>query len=230
MKGLLYYTDNQCQERILQAVRSQINKCLNGNKLISVSQHPIDFGDNTVLPLEQSILSMFKQILFGLELLETEIVFFVEQDVLYHPSHFDFIPPKKDVYYFNTNVWMVDSISGKAVYYDNAKKTSGLIAYRDILLEHYRNKVEKIEDSGFHLKQMGYEPGKKLSRGREDYEWECFKAEHPNVDIKHNNTLTRGRFKLKEYRDRRIKDSWIESYEIPYWGKTKPFNDFLRAL
>ena len=50
---------------------------------------------------------MFKQILAGLEALDTDIVFFCEHDVLYYPSHFDFRPLKKDVIYYNTNVWKV---------------------------------------------------------------------------------------------------------------------------
>ena len=197
-----------------------------------MSQYPIDFGYNIVMPLERSVLSMFQQMLTGLEALKTDIIFFVEHDVLYHPSHFDFRPPRKDIYYFNTNVWMVDSDDGKALYYDGMKKTSGLVAYRDILLEHYREKVALVEREGF-VKGMGYEPGRKAARNRpDDYDIECFKSQHPNIDIKHNRTVTRARFRLEQYQHggRRYKDSWILTDEVPHWGKTKPFGDFLRSL
>ena len=142
MKGILYYTDNQCQERILLAVRKQLIKCVGYSAIVSVSQYPIDFGENIVLNVKRSITSMFQQIVAGLEALQSDIVFLAEHDVLYHPSHFDFIPPEKDVYYFNTNVWTVKSDTGEALFFDGARRTSGLVAYRDILLEDYMKKVE----------------------------------------------------------------------------------------
>ena len=102
------------------------------------------FGDNIVLPLERGYLTMFKQILAGLEELKTDVVFLCEHDVLYHPSHFLFTPPKKDVYYYNTNVWKVRYDDGHALHYD-CKQTSGLCAYRELLVQHYRERVRKTE-------------------------------------------------------------------------------------
>ena len=37
---------------------------------------------------QRGIVTMFRQILAGLEALDTEYAFCVEHDVLYHPSHF----------------------------------------------------------------------------------------------------------------------------------------------
>jgi glycosyltransferase involved in cell wall biosynthesis len=231
-KGMLYYTDNCAEERILGVVRNQLNKVQNGHQLVSVSQYPIDFGENIELPIGRSVLSMFKQILEGLERLTSEIVFFTEHDVLYHESHFDFTPPRNDVYYYNDNVWALDSKTGQALYYKGMKQVSGLCAYRELLLEHYRKRVEIVERDGF-TRRMGFEPGKKKRHGGVDnYGYRYFTSEHPIVDIKHSNCLTPGRFKLEQYRCReRIKDSWILADEIPYWGKTKGrFEDFLRYV
>jgi hypothetical protein len=232
LKSILYYTDNQCRADIADACIKQIEASRNGHLVVSVSQRPVDFGTNIVMDIGSSQLSMFRQILEGLRAIETDIIFFAEHDCLYPPGHFDFMPPEKDVYYFNTNVWSVRSDTGETLHYDGMKKTSGLVAYRGILLEHYAEKVALIEREGFSQKKHGYEPGKKNSKGRpNDYEWECFESEHPYIDIKHDNNLTKRRWSIRQYRKReeRLK-SWVKSDRVPYWGKTKPFNDFLKAL
>jgi hypothetical protein len=175
---------------------------------------------------------MFKQQLIGLQAIDADVVYFCEHDVLYHESHFDFIPPKDNVYYFNLNVWAVDAQNGQALYYDGNKMTSGLVAYKPILVEHYTKKIAWVEEENgkFSRNRMGFEPGKKVSKGRiGDYDWDVFRSTYPNVDIKHIGNITRKRFNLEDYRCRRqIASSWILSDEIPYWGKTKGrFDEFI---
>ena len=68
---------------------------------------------------------MFKQILVALEASESDIVYFCEADVLYHPSHFDFTPSKKDVFYYNENVWKLDAKTGHALHYE-CRQVSGI--------------------------------------------------------------------------------------------------------
>ena len=231
-KGIVYYTDNQCQERIATTVRKKILSATNGYAVTSVSQYPIDFGNNIVLPIERSVLSMFKQMLAGIEATETDIIFFCEHDVLYNKSHFEFTPKRDDTYYYNDNVWALDAKSGQALHYAGMKQVSGLCAHRTLLLDHYKRRVEHVEKHGFKLR-LGYEPGKKKKHGGlDDYKYEYFTSEKPIIDIKHPNTITPGRFKLDQYRCRnRIKDSWVLSDEIPLWGKTKGrFDDFLRGV
>lgn len=235
MKTILYYTDNQCRDDIATACRKQIERCSKWHEIpiVSVSQVPIDFGTNIVLNIGRSQLSMFKQILTGLEVIKEGIVFFCEHDCLYPPQHFDFEPPEKDVYYFNTNVWSVRADTGEALHYDGMKKTSGLVADIGILFEHYTEKYKLIEKEGFSQKKHGYEPGKKNSKGRpNDYEWECFESKYPYVDIKHDNNLTKTRWSIKQYRRReeRLK-SWVKSDRVPYWGVTKGrFDEFLQEI
>jgi hypothetical protein len=236
VKGLLYYTDNQCQERILLACRKQLGKCRKNYPLVSVSQYPIDFGENIVLPITRSLTSMFKQIVAGLEALRTDIVFLLEHDMLYHPSHFDFVPYSEELYFFNTNVWTVKSDTGEALYFDGARRNSGLVAYRSILLEHFSRKVKqaeeyfKITSRGFGRK-VGFEPGRK--KGRKDYKAEEYSSILPNLDIKHGGNITKPRFKLSDYQHggKRVKNSWTLTDTVPYWGKTGGcFDDFLRGI
>ena len=227
-KGIVYYTDNRCEERILQIVRKQIKASCNGHKLVSVSQYPIDFGENFVMPLERSNLTMFKQMLKGLEEIDTDIVYFCEHDVIYHPSHFDFVPTDPDKYYYNQNIWKLDSKSGRALFY-MAQQTSCLCGYRSLLLEHYRKRVEICEDVGF-TRRMGYEPGTHGRKEKVDsYKAERYFSKHPNIDLRHRSNITSNRFKKSQFR--REPKEWQVADSIPFWGHTKGrFDEFIRGI
>ena len=233
-KGIIYYTHNKCEERILLACRKQLEKCakMYDMPIVSVSLFPIDFGQNVVVDYISSEMTMFRQILKALETINTDVVFHTEHDVLYHPSHFEFTPPRDDTYYYNINVWSVNVSDGQALFYDGMRMTSGLVANRKILIEGYTNKIYWTEKYGFSRRNIGFEVGRRESSEtrKDDYKFECFKSPTPNVDIKHDYNITRKRFELSEYRcRRRINDSFTLADEIPYWGKTKGrFEAFLR--
>ena len=163
---------------------------------------------------------MAKQILAGLEAMDTDVVFFCEHDVMYHPTHFDFIPPTRDVYYYNLNVWKLNAETGHAITYIT-KQLSGLCAYRDILVEHYRERVRRIETEGFSRK-MGFEPGSHTRAERvDDRTSDVWHSEFPNVDIRHDKNLTQNRWSQSEFRNPRSCQGWTESDRIPGWGKTE---------
>jgi hypothetical protein len=230
-KGIVYYTHRGAGD-IYDACRRQIDRAAGALPIVNVSLTPLDWHRNLVLDLEPGILTMFKQQLAGLQAIDTDVVFFCEHDVLYHPSHFTFEPPRPDVYYFNLNVWAVDTQNGQALYYDGMKMTSGLVASRDILVEHYTKKIAWVEEVGsFSRRDMGFEPGKKVSKGRVgDYDWDVYRSAYPNVDLKHCGNITRKRFRLEDYRSRRsMAASWTLADAVPCWGVTKGrFPDFLR--
>lgn len=215
-KGVLYYTDNQLDGTAI-GMAVQYLLLETDLPITSVSLSPIEFGRNIVLPLERGYLTMAKQILAGLEAMDTDVVFFCEHDVLYHHTHFDFTPPSRDLYYYNMNVWKVNAENGHAVTYIT-KQLSGLCGYRDILVDHYRERVRRIEDGGF-TRAMGFEPG---SHGRaeriDDRRSEEWQSEYPNVDIRHDKNLTESRWKQEQFRSRRNCQGWQESNSVPGWG------------
>ena len=231
-RGIVYYTDNQCEPVIAEKVRGQLKKISDskGIKIVSVSLKPIKFGQNIVLPLERGILSMTKQILAGLEALDTDIVYLCEHDVIYHPCHFDFHPQLDDVYWYNENVWKVRSSDGQALFF-HTKQTSGLCAWRKLLVDHYRKRVERIEKEGY-SRSMGFEPGcHHLPNGVDNYQAREWMSIYPNVDIRHATNLTWSRFKKEQYRSQRSIRGWTLADEIPHWGKTKGrFDEFLKGV
>ena len=224
-KGIVYYTDNQLTLKIAKACQKRLRRI--ELPIVSASLKPMDFGKNIHLPLERSSLTMFKQILAALEASKSEIVFFCEHDVLYHPSHFDFTPPKKDVFYYNTNVWKLRMEKqqkgmipfGHAIRTDDCKQTSGLCAYRELLLEHYRKRVELVEKNGF-SRRMGFEPGTHNREERvDDYKSEAWESKYPIVDIRHSQNLTANRWEKSVFRNKKYVKGWKESDTIPGWGK-----------
>lgn len=227
-KGALYFTDSRIKEELAAPVRQRLQNSLNGHKLVSVSLKPLDFGTNITFPGERGLLTMFRQILAGLEALTTDVVFLCEHDVLYHPSHFEFTPPKKDVYYYNENTYKVDEKTGQAVFY-YTKQVSGLCAYRELLVQHYKARIAKCEAEGF-TRAMGFEPGcHRPPRGVDSYKAERWMSQSPNVDIRHRQNLTESRWNPSEFRNPGACEGWKLADEIPGWGVTKDrFNLFLQ--
>lgn len=214
-KGIVYYTDSELDVRIANTVRGQIDR--SEIPVVSVSLEPLSWGQNISLDLERGKLTMFKQILAGLEKSTADVIFFCEHDVLYDPSHFDFIPEDKEVFYYNENIWKVDfSGEHRPIHYD-CKQTSGLCAYRETLIEHYRERVRRVEEAG-HSNRVGYEPGTHNRAERiDDRTSESWYSAVPNIDIRHTGNLTPSRWSPEEFRSQRNCKNWQEADEVPGW-------------
>lgn len=214
-KGIVYYTDNRIEDGLAARVRNNLK--LVGLPIVSVSLKPIEgFGKNIVLPLERSYLTMFKQILAGIEAMDTDIIFLVEHDVLYSREHFDFTPPDKDKFFYNKANWQVRESDGHAAYWD-CKKVSQCCGYRELMLRHYRERVRKVEEFGF-TRRMGFEPG---THGRpervDDTKSEFFITKIANLDIRHKFNLTASRWNPELFRNK--PKNWTESHvnQLPGW-------------
>lgn len=220
-KAVIYYTDNRLSPEIMTACQRQIEQSINGHELVSVSLAPLEFGRNLTLDRERGYLTMFQQILAGLEASTADVIFLAEHDCLYSPSHFQFIPPDPAKIYYNQNVWHLRVSDGHAVYYE-AKRLSQLCAYRDVLLEHYRKRVAVVEEKGFSRK-IGFEPGSHRRAERiDDLQSEYWRSEFPNLDLKHGQNLTPARWSPEQFRDQRNCRGWLESDDtIPGWGATR---------
>jgi len=231
-KTIVYYTNNLVQERIAIKVRELIKKA--NLPIVAVSQFPIDFGYTILYPFNSSILTMFKQQLVGFESAKDGWIFCCEHDVLYHKSHFDFEPKDNKTYYYNTNVWTLNSKTGDLIWHNDKNTmgrmmTSGLVAHRDLLIEHYSKKIELVEKEGFSRRKHGYRPGKKAI---DNYPTECYRSDAPNIDIKQEYNITKGRWSPEKFRNpKQVRKSWMMVDHLTAWGKTKGrFEEFLREL
>ena len=216
--------------KIGQVVRDRLQKISQDKKIniVSSSLKKMDFGvKNVRFPsLKPSYLTMFKQILGALENSKSDIIFFTEHDVLYHPSHFDFIPPDKNTFYYNQNVWYLRQ-DGHAMHYD-VNQLSGLCVWRDTAITHFRERYERVGKEGF-TRHMGFEPftHHRVS-WKNEFKMDTWKSQYPNIDIRYNQNSTGMRWKKDQYRNQQLLINWQETDDlISGWGKT---SDLVKML
>ena len=210
-KGIIYYTDNKLKWSIAKVCREQIKR--SGLPIVSCTLKKADMGKNIVLKAERGYLTMFKQILTALEASTADIIFFTEHDVIYHPSHFDFIPTDRNCFYYESNYWFLRFDDGFAIRY-NCSPLSGLCGFREELITHFKERVELIEKIGFSY-NIGFEP---MTHNRIDwktkYRFELFQSELPNVDISHGANVTKKRWSQDQFRR---KPTFWEEGKCPEW-------------
>ena len=209
-KGMLYFTDNQLNVKLAKKVQRQLkhlSKELN-MELVTSTLKPMDMGKNIVNEGKRGYLTMFKQILAGLEAMDSDIVYLVEHDVLYPKEHFtEFTPPEKDKVYYDQNWWKVYP-DGSAFHWD-ADQVSGLCAYRDVLLDFYRKRVAEFSEDNFDRR---FEPFSRQGS-------QSWKASVPHIDVRHGANLTKGKRSLDDFRDKSTAVNFQESTidKIPGW-------------
>lgn len=210
-KGIIYYTDSQLDEHIAELCRQQIQTCATKNdidSIVSASLQPLNFGKNIHLPLKRGYHTMFVQILSCLETSDADIIYFTEHDVLYHPSHFEFIP-ERGRFFYNHNFWKVRE-DGMAAHWD-ADQVSGLCGHRDELVRFYQERVKNFNEATFDRR---FEP----MSGNGAQAW---KSPYPNIDIRHKQNLTGNKWSLSDFRRKDTAKNFELSviYELPGWPK-----------
>lgn len=233
IKQIIYYTDNRLDEPLFSMVQQILIDT--GLPIVSVSLKPMEFGDNFVVDGVHSYVTMVEQIIVALENSTADAVFFCEHDVLYHPSHFEFVPSKNDIFYYNENVWRWRLWDDMAITYDRMLPLSCLSVNREFALKHYRFRQETILKLGWDklrsreprwARRMGYEPGTKKKRrgGITDDDFETWSSSFPNVDVRHRKAFSRPKVTRDEFKH--LPKNWreIPVSDIPGWDLTKLFN------
>ena len=220
-KGIIYYTDNQLDEKIAKPVRDRLLKISEEKRIniVSSSLKKMDFGvKNVRFPtLKRGYYAMFKQILGALENSRDDIIFFCEHDVLYSESHFNFTPPDKNTFYYNQNVWYLRD-DGHAMHYD-VNQLSGLCVWKEAAITHFRERLKRLETEEF-TRNMGFEPfTHHRVQWEHEFKMDTWKSDYPNVDIRFGVNATGMRWKKEEYRNQQLLINWqeTENWQIPGW-------------
>ena len=237
-KGAIYYTDLRPKKFVLDECQKALKKTC-PHKIVSVSLHePIDLGENICVDRERSYPTMLYQIVLALEKLDTDIVFFLEHDVLYNPSHFDFTPPREDIYYYNLNNYRWGIKETYAITYDGLHSLSMLCCYRKTALKHFKERLDYVEEKGWDKersreprwgRQLGYEPGTKKKRkgGFSDEDFETWKSEFPNIDIRHRHCFSSPKYTLKDFKHPPVNWKEVKLEDIPYWNLKKLYDEWI---
>lgn len=148
-KTILYLTDHSLDPWLADRCRELLVKSSCGLPIVSVSQKPIDFGDNICVgEIGRSGLSMDKQTLAGLLRIQTKWVAFAEHDCIYSPEHFFWVPSDEENFWYNDNVWLVQyrnplhpDWDGMFSYVKGRRVQSQLVCATDLLLEATKEKI-----------------------------------------------------------------------------------------
>lgn len=225
-KGIIFYTDNKIEDPIKSTVEKYILQ--SGLPIVSCSLKPLDFGKNIVVDRQRGFITYMTQIKTALENSDTDYVFFCENDVLYPLSHFDFTPPRDDIFYYNKNTWRWLYGSDFAITYDRLISLSGLCCNRKLALDHYTRRLEKaltmppesnINEPSW-ARAWGYEPGTKKPRngGFSELAFDTWSSKYPTVDIRHNGCLSKIKVALEEFKHPPTNWKQIPVSEIPGWN------------
>jgi hypothetical protein len=236
--GIVYYTDCRLEgsryENVLKLSRESI--AASGLPITSCSLKPIDFGKNIVLPnRERSYPTMAEQIYIALCNSDDDYVFFCEHDVLYHESHWDFMPPTDDLYYYNVNNYRWLYPENHLITYSGLTSLSGLCCNRELAVRHYKYRLQVIEEQGLDKQRsreprwarvFGYEPGTKKKRkgGITDEDHVKRYSELPNIDVRHRRTFSSPKVHLVDFKHPPDDFTQRDINDIPGWDLCKLFN------
>jgi hypothetical protein len=231
--GIIFYTDNTIRNPIRSTVRDIIAGA--GLPVVSCSLGPINLGENVVVDGVRSYPTMVKQILTALKLSKTKYVFFCEHDVLYHPSHFEFVPKTDSEYYYNINNWRWDYPNDRAIQYDGLTSLSMMCCNREIAIKHYELRMRLIEEQQLDKKRgreprwarrFGYEPGTKrmLRGGITDEKLVTCKSEFPIFEIWQKRKFTQPNTTLESFKHKPKNWREVTLDKIPYWNDWNLWN------
>lgn len=209
-RQIIYYTCNTHPPEIDERCRAQLLRC--GLPIVSVSLNRwLEFGEQYMTVAGQpSAEMMHTQIVFGLRMAEAPMVYLCENDVLYHPSHFQGTHPRDDVFYFNTHVYKRWE-DGHTVWTDDLQQLSGLCGARELLLEFFTRRLKQIQTEG---NNRHYEPGARYGCLTENW-----RSEFPNLDLRHGKNLTRSHRNAEDFRNKKYARGFRVVEAVPYWDE-----------
>ena len=152
MKDLtvIYYTSNREKEDFEGKIRKNLLKTIGNIPLISVSQKPIDFGENICVgDVGTSDHNIYRQMQVGALKAKTKFICTAESDCLYPPTgYFDFNPPDETAAYHYTNVWIL--YKGSHVFKKKAFSLCALFSNREYLLSRLERVLGKYPQWSLH--------------------------------------------------------------------------------
>ena len=139
-KTIIYYSSNREDPGFESRVREYLVKNCGNIPIISVTQKPIDLGTNICVGEKgASGFNMFRQVQIALEHCATDFVISAEADCLYPPDYFEFTPPRKDVCYRDSSLYVMPDLRDYFFY-----KEEGATHAQIVGREFYLNTINKL--------------------------------------------------------------------------------------
>lgn len=204
---IIYYTSNREKPDFEERVKENILKVCGDLPIISVSQKPIDFGKNICVgDVGTSGFNMFRQVQIALEQVKTKFVISAEADCAYPPDYFQFTPPKDNIPYRTSNLYVMPD-ARDYFFYKKEGATHAQIVGRDFYLETLNKLFEGAPKWNTEEKNFPRERHHKVDVFDEIAHWE---TKNPVFQIKTHRGM-----RYYTHSDR------TPIPEIPYWGSGK---------
>lgn len=201
---IIYYTANREDPAFEQKIIDNIKANRGDVPVISVSQKPLDFGENICVgDVGFSYQNEFRQIYLGAKKATTPFIIFTESDVLYPPDYFKFVPPNENDCYRNDNVWMVWNDGSKYAYHKRYSD-GATICGRELFIREFEKFYAEFPEwsVGKPLKRKG-----PLSR----YQRTMFSSQ-PCISFKTGNGMAWSATIINEEQPQET---------LPYWGSVE---------
>lgn len=217
---IVYYTANFISKKFMQNIQKQLVKVAGGLPIVSVSQKPINFGENICVgSIGRTHINIWREAYIGAKEAKTKYIALAEDDVLYSPGYFTCHTPTPGVFAYNQNVWRLYTWVKPAIFsYLDIVNMNGLICERDFFVEAMEERFTKWpDDSKINLEYWG-EPGKYEDEEGLDVtvrETEEFWSPISNIAFSHETALS------FLHLGKRKKLGFLQSYEVPYWGRAE---------
>lgn len=208
---VIYYTSNREDEAFEQRIRDNVLAVSGGLPIVSVSQRPIDFGQNIVVgDVGASGFNMFRQVQIACEAAKTKFVISAEADCLYPPDYFLLAPPRDDICYRNSNLYVMPQ--HRAFFWLKPEgATHAQVVGREFYLRRLQSLFNGAPQWSVEERNFPKERWKKedvFEKGQMSY----YQTAYPVVQIKTSRSM-------RHYTN----STRVDTPELPYWGTGQEF-------
>lgn len=213
---VIYYTANKISDYFFQNTKKQLLLTAQGMPIISVSQKPMDLGKNICMgDIGYNSLNIYKQVLVGAKSAKTKYIAMAEDDVLYSPEHFAYIP-QTETFTYNMNVETIYTWNKNQCFiYKNRRALHSLICGRELFITAMEERFSKYPDAA-DKPDWWSEPGKSAYERRlgvKRYGSIQMSSKIPNIVFCAPQMLGFGFLGYKK----KLGD--VRKTVLPYWGK-----------
>lgn len=188
--AILYYTANREAEAFEAVICAQIQRAAAGRPVVSVSQRPMDFGDNIVVgPRPACMLNRNRQILIGAEAVKTPWVALCESDTLYPPEFFAFEPDTPGLWWRYQPTFLV--WAGRSYGFQKRWFETALLMQRARLMDLLTDNLRGLPEWGVGAEQQYLEEERTQPVFTEDASLRLFRGATAIVSIKTSASMHR---------------------------------------
>jgi hypothetical protein len=203
----IFLTVNKVPDRWAEYQKKVLLEAIGDTLIITISKKTLDWGTNLIQDEEPSISNIYKQILRGCKLATTPYVAIVEDDMLYHKSHFTFRPPL-DTYAYNMHRWGLLTWGKPTYYYKDRVSNGAMIAPRELVISSLEERFSKYPEN--RIGELGKEKGTSIDRHNTMTFWSDIGV----VYLSHKDSLD----PTEQHKSKKM--SPVQAFRIPYWEES----------